>query len=92
MRVPEFDMKHLKKAEGHIGQNVVSITIKMRSKVQIFKVITIIKLHLRNLDKYHTMTNFRSNLAGKISESIIQRPHLGFIFPTNQINGKPTTS
>ena len=25
---PEFDMKHLKRAEGDIGQNVVSITIK----------------------------------------------------------------
>ena len=33
---PKFDMKHLKKAEGHIGWNVVSITIKMRSIVWIF--------------------------------------------------------
>ena len=32
----EFSMNHLKKAEGHIGRNVVSITIKIRS---IFKVI-----------------------------------------------------
>ena len=29
MWTPEFGMKHLKKAEGHIGQNV-SIVIKMR--------------------------------------------------------------
>ena len=29
---PEFDMKHLMKAKGHIGRNV-SITIKMRSIV-----------------------------------------------------------
>ena len=33
---PEFDMKHLKKAEEHISQNVVSITINMSSIVQIF--------------------------------------------------------
>ena len=37
----EFDKKHMKKAEGYIGQNVVSITIKMRSIVLIYKVITI---------------------------------------------------
>ena len=29
---PKFDMKHLKKAKGHIGRNV-SITIKIRSIV-----------------------------------------------------------
>ena len=28
---PKFDMKHLKKAEGHIGRNFVNITLKMRS-------------------------------------------------------------
>ena len=33
---PEVDMKHLKKVEGHIGRNIVSITIKMRLIVQIF--------------------------------------------------------
>ena len=32
---PEFDMKHLKKAEGYIVWNIVSITIKMRSIVRI---------------------------------------------------------
>ena len=48
---PEFNMKHLKKAEGHIGCNVVHITIKMRSIVQMFKERIIIKIHLRNLDK-----------------------------------------
>ena len=31
--VPEFD-KHLKKARGHIGRNVVEITIKMKKIVQ----------------------------------------------------------
>ena len=33
MKVPEFD-KHLKKARGHIGQNVVEITIKMKTIVR----------------------------------------------------------
>ena len=32
VKVPEFD-KHLKKAGGHIGRNVVEITIKMRTIV-----------------------------------------------------------
>ena len=30
IKVPEFD-KHLKKAGGHIGRNVVEITIKMKT-------------------------------------------------------------
>ena len=33
VKVPEFN-KHLKKAGGHIGQNVVEITIKMKTIVQ----------------------------------------------------------
>ena len=33
VRIPEFDMKHLKKAEGYISRNVVSITIKIRPLV-----------------------------------------------------------
>ena len=33
---PEFDMKHVKKVEGHIDQNLVSVTIRMRSIVEIF--------------------------------------------------------
>ena len=32
----EVDIKHLKKAEEHIGRNIKSITIKMRSIVRIF--------------------------------------------------------
>ena len=36
MSLPEFDMKHLMKAEGHICWNVMSITIKKRSVVRIF--------------------------------------------------------
>ena len=33
VKVPEFD-KHLKKAEGLIGRNVVEITIKMKTIVR----------------------------------------------------------
>ena len=32
---PEFDTKRLKKAEGCIGRNVVDITIRMKTIVQI---------------------------------------------------------
>ena len=35
VNVPEFD-KHLKKAGGHIGQNIVEITIKMKTIVYSF--------------------------------------------------------
>ena len=34
--IPEFDMKHVKTAEGHIDRNVVIIRIKTRLIVQIF--------------------------------------------------------
>ena len=34
-KVPEFVQKHLKKTGGHIGRNVVNITIKIRTTVQI---------------------------------------------------------
>ena len=33
VKVPQFD-KHLKKAGGYIGRNVVEITIKMKTIVQ----------------------------------------------------------
>ena len=49
MKVPEFD-KHLKEAGGHIGWNVVEITIKMKIIVWKPVMIKIIKLCLRNLD------------------------------------------
>ena len=32
-KVPESDKKYLKKAGGHIGRNVVQITMKMRTIV-----------------------------------------------------------
>ena len=47
--VPEFD-KHLKKTGGHIGQNVVEITIKMKTIVRKHLMIKTIKLCLRNVD------------------------------------------
>ena len=50
VKVPEFD-KHLKKAGGHIGQNVVEIT-KMKTIVRKPIMIKINKLCLRNLDNY----------------------------------------
>ena len=49
VKVLEFN-KHLKKAGGHIGQNVVEITIKMKTIVRKPLKIKITKLCLRNLD------------------------------------------
>ena len=49
VKVPEFD-KHLKKAGGHIGWNVVEITIKMKKIVWKPLMIKIIKVCLRNFD------------------------------------------
>ena len=49
VKVPEFD-KHLKKAGGHIGRNVVEITIKMKTIVRKTLITKINKLRLRNLD------------------------------------------
>ena len=53
VKVSEFD-KHLKKAGGYIGRNVVEITIKMKTIVRKTLMIIINKLRLRNLDNYHT--------------------------------------
>ena len=53
--VPEFD-KHLKKAGGYIGRNVVEITIKeMKIIVRKPLMIKIIKLRLRNLDNQYAI-------------------------------------
>ena len=49
VKVPEFN-KHLKKPGGHIGRNIVEITIKMKTIVQKPLMIKIVKLRLRNLD------------------------------------------
>ena len=44
VKVPQFD-KHLKKAGGHIGQNIVEITIKMKTIVRKPLMIKIFVLH-----------------------------------------------
>ena len=49
VKVPEFD-KQLKQAGGHIGRNVMEITIKMKTIVRKPLMIRINKLRLRNLD------------------------------------------
>ena len=46
VKVPELD-KHLKKVGGHIGRNIVEITVKMKTIVLMIKII---KLRLRNFD------------------------------------------
>ena len=51
---PEFNEKHLMKAEGHIDQNMI-ITIKMRLTVQIFKVIIMI---INNVSRKSSSNNF----------------------------------
>ena len=43
MKVSEFD-KHLKKARGHIGRNIMEITIKMKTIVRKPLMIKIAKL------------------------------------------------
>ena len=52
-RLRNVDNKHLKKVGGHIGRNVVEITIKMKTIVQKPLMIKIVKLRLRNLDNKH---------------------------------------
>ena len=49
VKVPEFD-KHLKKAGGHVGRNVVEITIKMKTIVQLFK------FEINSICFYHLFT------------------------------------
>ena len=50
LRLRNLDNKHLKKAGGHIGRNVMEITIKMKTIVRKPLMIKIIKLRLKNLD------------------------------------------
>ena len=49
----KFD-KHLKKAGGHIGRNIVEITIKMKTIVRKALMIKINKLRCKNLDNQLT--------------------------------------
>ena len=65
VKVPEFD-KHLKKAGGYIGRNIMEITIKMKTMVRKPLMIKINKLRLRNLDKLFTNFNERTNTLLKI--------------------------
>ena len=48
-KVPESDKKYLKKAGGHIGRNVVQITMKMRT---IVRITFIFKLNYLNYLNY----------------------------------------
>ena len=47
-KIPESEKKYLKKAGGHIGRNVVQITMKMGTIVRITQIILIIKPHLKH--------------------------------------------
>ncbi len=47
VKVPEFN-KHLKKAGGHIGQNVEEITMKIKVRKPLMIIIS--KLRFRNFD------------------------------------------
>ena len=61
MKVPEFD-KHLKKAGGHIGQNIVEITIKMKTIVQKLLMIKIFSYSflINNICHYHEIIDARN--------------------------------
>ena len=56
LKVSKFN-KHLKKAGGHISQNIVEMTIKMKTIVWKPLMIKIIELRLRNLDNLHNIHN-----------------------------------
>ena len=47
VKVPEFD-KHPKKAGGHVGRNLLEITIRMKTIVRKHLMIKIIKVRLKN--------------------------------------------
>ena len=53
LRLRNLDYKHLKKAGGHIGRNVVEITIKMKTIVRKPMMIKTIKVRVRNFDNLH---------------------------------------
>ena len=77
VQVPEFD-KHPKKAGRHIGRNVMEITIKMKTIVRKPLRIKIIRLYLRNSDKFvwiyvhtHIHTHTRKEKKDFLSSKII---------------------
>ena len=57
-RVVSWVWKHLKKAEEHIGRNVVEITIEMKTIVRKPLMIKIIKIRLRNSDDSQVELHF----------------------------------
>ena len=62
-----LDNKHLKKAGGLIGRNVVEITIKMKTIVRKLLLIKIVKLRLRNLDNKHL-----KKAGGHIEQNVVE--------------------
>ena len=66
VKVLELD-KHLKKAGGHIGRNVVEITIKTKTIVRKPLMIKISKLRLRNLDNKHL-----KKAGGHIGRNVVE--------------------
>ncbi len=66
VKIHEFD-KHLRKAGGHIGRNVVEITIKIKIIVRKPIMIKIIKLHLRNSDNKHL-----KKAGGPIGRNVVE--------------------
>ena len=59
VKVPEFD-KHLKKVGGHIGRNVVKITIKMET---IVRKTLMIKKQIQKLKTENLFTTFEPFLV-----------------------------
>ena len=71
LRLKNFDNKHLKKTGGHIGRNLMEITIKMKTIVRKPLMIKIIKLRLRNLDNKH-LKKARGHLGRNVVEITIK--------------------
>ena len=62
-----LDSNLLKKAGGHIGRNVVEITIKRKTIVRKPFMIKIIKLRLKNLDSKHL-----KKAGGHIGRNVVE--------------------
>ncbi len=67
LHLRDLDNKHLKKAGGHIGRNVVEITMKMKTIVRKTLMIKIKKLRLRNLDNKHL-----KKAGGHIGRNVVE--------------------
>ena len=80
---PEFDMKYLQKAKGHISQNIVSITIKMRSIVRIFYggacgvMVIVVGNEHGDTSSNHDCISHITNTLGKGMNPIILPPAMG---------------